>query len=158
MAPPEIKELLLSIVSHEIKTHNQSDSSAEGYDYRLEELNKLFKQFLCCDFPTFSDWLTTCDNGRHWKKLLENIKKDYGLSNSDLETYAPDYEGKINHCRRMLRSTNTLNYGKKCKAKNINGVKVNNEDLSFVQNASCKKETYLDNICDAGSFVKAKNP
>ena len=43
-----------------MKTHTDCDTTDEGYDYRMEEANKAFKENLHTKEPTIEDWSLVC--------------------------------------------------------------------------------------------------
>jgi hypothetical protein len=55
VAPPEVRNFILKFIFYENKSHKDSDNCAEGLDYRLEEMNKKFKEYLHVLFPTFNE-------------------------------------------------------------------------------------------------------
>ena len=69
----------------EKKKHCDSDSCAEGLDYRLEEENKKYKQYLHVLNPTYADWLNVCSNTVQLDKMAEAMATDY--SKKDAETW-----------------------------------------------------------------------
>ena len=55
VAPKEVRDFIFHTIFHRIHKHSSSDCSAEGMDYRLEEINRKFKNSLFTDDPTYND-------------------------------------------------------------------------------------------------------
>ena len=55
VAPGQVRDFIFQNIFQEKKTHSDSDSCAEGLDYRLEEENKKYKQYLHVQFPTYAN-------------------------------------------------------------------------------------------------------
>ena len=64
VAPDKVKEFILDNVSHQVKSsHKDSETCGEGYDYRMEEANKAFKDSnLHTKQPSIEDWNLVCSN------------------------------------------------------------------------------------------------
>ena len=77
VAPDIIKKFILENVSHQVKTHGDCDTTGEGYDYRMEEANKAFKENLHTKEPTIEDRSLVCSNTNIQKTMKERQLQDY---------------------------------------------------------------------------------
>ena len=88
----------------EKKKHCDSDSCAEGLDYRLEEENKNYKQYLHVLNPTYADWVKVCSNTVQLDKMAVAMAQDYGKDKDAGPPSGTDYNSRVQHCRMKVRS------------------------------------------------------
>ena len=91
-----------------MKSHKDSDTTGEGYDYRMEEANKAFKENLHTKEPSIEDWNLVCSNTNLLKTMKENQLRDYEISNTSSGTWAPDYSARISYCRSKIRGCSNI--------------------------------------------------
>ena len=99
----EVREFVFNNIFQRNKNHN-NQYTAQGIDCKLEEYNKLFKQFEVSSSPSINQWTKIASAAPMFKELMENQSKDYSL---DLGLYyepgAPDYSARIDGCKKKLR-------------------------------------------------------
>lgn len=113
VAPKKVKDFIFRTIFHRIHKHTSSDCSAEGLDYRLEEINKKFKNNLFTDDPTYTDWIKAMSNASKMDDMINKANQDYGIRSDAQEPNAPDYESKIQVCRGKIRQLEFLDYDAK---------------------------------------------
>ena len=120
-APKEVREFVFNNLFQRNKNHN-NQNTAQGIDYKLEEYNKLFKQFEVSSSPSIDEWTKVASAAPMFKELMENQSKDYSLDHGMYsEPGAPDYSARIDGCPKMLRETNVLKPDLTQSLKNIDG-------------------------------------
>ena len=142
----------------EKKKHCDSDSCAEGLDYRLEEENKKYKQYLHVLNPTYADWVKVCSNTVQLDKMAVAMAQDYGLDKDAGPPSGTDYNSRVKHCRMKVRSGGYLVPDKITGLENFSGEKVRPETTELMTMALVAKRQYLRNILEAKDFVNAANP
>ena len=108
-APEEVRRFICKNLFTEEQKHHDSDSCGEGLDYRLEEKNKKFKEYLHVVFPTFDDWVTACSNTVELEKMNSSQKEDYNNIREATGVTGPDYGSRVKYCRSRLRSMGYFN-------------------------------------------------
>ena len=90
-APPAVKDFIFRNLFQPNLNHNDQNT-AEGLDYKLEEWNKVIKQFVPSN-PTYDDWIKLCSFAPTLKKLSDNQAEDYKFEHllEYSEPRAPDY-------------------------------------------------------------------
>ena len=113
VAPKEVSDFIFRTIFHWIHKHSSSDCSAEGMDYRLEEINRKFKNSLFTDDPTYNDWVKAMSNASKLDSMVDRAKEDYNITSDAVEPKAPDYCSKIEVCRSQIRQAEFLEYDSK---------------------------------------------
>ena len=68
-APKEIKEFIFENIFQRNQNHN-GENTAQGIDYKLEEFNKLFKNFEVSASPSIDDWIKIASAAPKFKNIL----------------------------------------------------------------------------------------
>ena len=124
-APTEVKDFVYKNLLQLNQNHN-NQNTGHGIDYKLEEYNKLFKNFEVSLSPSIDDWTKIASAAPHFKKILENQSADYNLDYGLYsEPGAPDYSKRIEACAKQLRDSEALNSTKIDKVMNIDGKHLN---------------------------------
>ena len=127
VAPDIIKKFILENVSHQVKTHGDCDTTGEGYDYRIKEANKAFKENLHTKEPTIEDWSLVCSNTNIQKTMKERQLQDYQVGKASGGTWAPDYAARIEFCRSKIREMEHLNLNNNCHLVNARRVRLSSD-------------------------------
>ena len=77
-APDLVKEFILKNLFQRNKNNN-GQNTAQGIDYKLEEYNKLFKQFEVSTAPSIDDWTKIASVAPQFKKIIEHQSQDYSI-------------------------------------------------------------------------------
>ena len=124
----------------------------------LEEVNRKFKKFMHKEDPTFPDWVQGMANSTKLEKMWTKINNDYGIKSSTSEPDAPDYQSKVELCRREIRNLEFLDYDTKSPLKNLDGIQLHDDTLNFEKKAWSMKKEYLQNVVSSKSFISAAKP
>ena len=65
----EIKEFIFENIFQRNQNHN-GENTAQGIDYKLEEFNKLFKNFEVSASPSIDDWIKIASAAPKFKNIL----------------------------------------------------------------------------------------
>ena len=159
VAPDKIKEFILDNVSHQVKSgHKDSETCGEGYDYRMEEANKAFKDNLHTKEPSIEDWNLVCSNTNLLKCMKDIQSKDYDIGTSSSGAWAPDYATRINFCRSKIRELEHLKFDRKCNLSNIQGDRLHPDTVTPIEKCLNLKKQYIHNVIYNDNFVTAPNP
>ena len=159
VAPDKIKEFILDNVSHQVKSgHKDSETCGEGYDYRMEEANKAFKDNLHTKEPSIEDWNLVCSNTNLLKCMKELQSKDYQIGTGSSGARAPDYATRIDFCRSKIREREHLKFDRKCNLSNIQGERLHPNTVTLIDKCLDLKKQYIDNVICNDNFVTAPNP
>ena len=139
MAPDEVREFILKNIIWEKKTHSDSDCCAEGLDYRLEEENKKYKQYLHVLNPTYADWVKVCSNTVQLDKMAVAMAQDYSKEKDAGPPSGTDYHSRVQHCRMKVRSGGYLVPDKMSGLENFSGEKVLPETTELMTMAKVAK-------------------
>ena len=77
-APESVRHFIHQNLFQRNHNHN-NQNTAEGIDYKLEEFNKLFKNFEVPTAPTFDKWIRIASVAPKFKKIMEQQAKDYDI-------------------------------------------------------------------------------
>ena len=69
-APKQVQQFIFKNLFQRNKNHN-NQNTAQGVDYKLEEYNKLFKQFEVSSSPSIDDWTRIASSATQFKEILE---------------------------------------------------------------------------------------
>ena len=156
-APDVVKEFIFENLFQRNKNHN-NQNTAQGIDYKLEEYNKLFKQFEVSSSPSIDDWTKIASAAPHFKKIIENQSNyyniDYGFYS---EPGAPDYDERIKACSEALRKGEDLKSDKVQGLANLDGKDLKiSETLNYMKVFKKRKNDYLKLVTENNSFIKAE--
>jgi hypothetical protein len=70
-APTEVKDFFYKNLFQRNQNHDNKNTG-QGIDYKLEEYNKLFKNFEVSVSPSIDDWTKIASAAPQFKKILEN--------------------------------------------------------------------------------------
>ena len=59
--------------------NRKNQNTAEGIDYKLEEFNKLFKNFEVSAAPSIDEWTRIASAAPKYKKIMEQQAQDYNI-------------------------------------------------------------------------------
>ena len=94
-APEPVKEFILQHLFQRNQNHN-NQNTAQRIDYKLEEYNKLFKQFEVSTAPSIEEWTKIVSAAPQFKQIIEHQSKDYNIDYGLYsEPGAPDYNARI---------------------------------------------------------------
>ena len=133
MAPDIIKKFILENVSHQVKTHGDCDTTGEGYDYRMEEVNKAFKENLSTKEPTIEDWSLVCSNTNVLKTMKEMQLHDYQVGKASSGAWAPDYAARIEFCQSKIREMKHLKFDNNCHLVNARGDRLSSDCVRLME-------------------------
>ena len=91
-------------------------------DYRLEEINRKFKNSLFTDDPTYNDWVKAMSNASKLDSMVDRAKEDYNITSDAVEPKAPDYCSKIEVFCSQIRQAEFLEYDSKKTLENFDGI------------------------------------
>ena len=80
-APESVRKFIHQNVFQRNQNHNDQDT-AQGIDYKLEEYNKLFKNFEISTSPSIEEWTRVASIAPKLKTLMENQARDYNKTKS----------------------------------------------------------------------------
>ena len=78
-APKEVKDFVYKNLFQRNQNHN-NQNTGQGIDYKLEEYNKLFKNFEVSVTPSIDDWTQIASAAQKFKQILEKQSADYNLN------------------------------------------------------------------------------
>ena len=138
----------------------EDDSStkddSQGIDYKLEEYNKLFKNFEVSTAPTIEEWTKIASAAPQFKEIIEHQAKDYGLNIGIFsEPGAPDYEERVKNCRSALEESKVLKANICQLLENLDG-KALKKILGYEVEYKKRKREYLKSVKINNSFLKAE--
>ena len=156
-APNPVKEFVYWNLFQRNRNHN-NQNTAQGIDYKLEEYNRLFKQFEYTSSPSIEDWTKVASVAPKFKKIMEDQGKDYNIEYGLYsEPGAPDYAEKVKSCLNNLRKNGVLNYDKAQNLINCDGKTLKKgTSLSFVREFKTRRAAYLKLVTEENSFIKAE--
>ena len=156
-APNPVKEFVYWNLFQRNRNHN-NQNTAQGIDYKLEEYNRLFKQFEYTSSPSIEDWTKVASVAPKFKKIMEDQGKDYNIEYGLYsEPGAPDYAEKVKSCLNNLRKNGVLNYDKAQNLINCDGKTLKKgTSLSFVREFKSRRAAYLKLVTEENSFIKAE--
>ena len=97
-APKQVQLFIFNNLFFKNKNH-YNQNTAQGIDYKLEEYNKLFKQFEASSSPSIDDWIQIASAADKFKDILQSQSSDYNLDYGLYsEPGAPDYAKRIEYC------------------------------------------------------------
>ena len=156
-APKQVQQFIFKNLFQRNKNHN-NQNTAQGVDYKLEEYNKLFKQFEVSSSPSIDDWTRIASSATQFKEILEKQSQDYNL---DYGLYSepgvPDYKIRIKSCTKVIRETEALKSSSAQSLKNIDGKRLNKEETFNYDNIyKDRKAKYLKSVVKNKSFTKTE--
>ena len=156
-APKDVKEFIFKNIFQRNHNHN-NENTGQGIDYKLEEYNKLFKNFEVSASPSIDDWTKIASAAPKFKKILENQSADYDL---DVGLYsepgAPDYRRRIAACTNQLRSSEALNAVNAQDVKNLDGKYLNKSMVfNYQKEYDKRRNSYFESVAENKSFIKAE--
>ena len=156
-APESVKNFVMKNLFQRNHNHN-NQNTAQGIDYKLEEYNKLFKNFEVSTAPTIEEWTKVASAAPQFKEIIEHQAKDYGL---DFGIYsepgAPNYEERVKHCRQALEKSGVLKANIGQLMKNLDGKTMNkNQILNFDVEYKRRRNEYLESVKINNSFIRAE--
>ena len=90
-APESVRQFIHKNLFQRNQNHN-NQNTAEGIDYKLEEFNKLFKNFEVSAAPSIDEWTRIASAAPKFKKIMEQQAQDYNIEwGFYSEPGAPDY-------------------------------------------------------------------
>ena len=155
-APELVKKFIHQNLFQRNQNHNDQDT-AQGIDYKLEEYNKLFKQFEISTSPSIEEWTRVASIAPKLKKLMENQAKDYNFEYGLYsEPGAPNYNKRIESCLKLFQDEETLSSEKVQPLQNLDGKKLQEtETLNFDKEFRRRQNEYMDFVTEENSFIKA---
>ena len=100
-APESVRHFIHQNLFQRNHNHN-NQNTAEGIDYKLEEFNKLFKNFEVSTAPSIDEWIRIAIVAPKFKKIMEQQAKDYDIEwGFYSEPGAPDYNERIESCTKF---------------------------------------------------------
>ena len=155
-APESIREFVHLNLFQRNRNHN-NQNTAQGIDYKLEEYNKLFKQFESSSAPSIEEWTKIASVAPKLKTLMENQSKDYGIYYGFYsEPGAPEYEERIAACSDFLRESEQLKSDKVQHILNLDRKPLKTqESLNFEKEYKRRQKEYLKFVTEDNSFIKA---
>ena len=156
-APKQVQSFIFKNLFQRNKNHNNQNTS-QGVDYKLEEYNKLFKQFEASASPSIDDWIRIASVADKFKEILESQSSDYNLDYGLYsEPGAPDYSMRIECCLKMLRESEALKSSSTQSLKNVDGKKLNKDKtFNYEKKYKDNKRKYLESVIKNKSFIKAE--
>ena len=106
--PEPVKQFVMSNLFQRNQNHNNQDTG-QGIDYKLEEYNKLFKHFEVSSSPSIEEWT----------KVASGIYSEPG---------APDYNSRVESCRKSLEESTIIKAGSSKSLKNLDGKTTKQEE------------------------------
>ena len=120
-APESVRKFIHQNVFQRNQNHNDQDT-AQGIDYKLEEYNKLFKNFEISTSPSIEEWTRVASIAPKLKTLMENQARDYNFEYGLYsEPGAPDYSKRIESCLKMFQDEELLSSDKVQPLQNLDG-------------------------------------
>ena len=121
IAPESVRKFIHQNVFQRNQNHNDQDT-AQGIDYKLEEYNKLFKNFEISTSPSIEEWTRVASIAPKLKTLMENQARDYNFEYGLYsEPGAPDYSKRIENCLKMFQDEELLSSDKVQPLQNLDG-------------------------------------
>ena len=156
IAPESVRKFIHQNVFQRNQNHNDQDT-AQGIDYKLEEYNKLFKNFEISTSPSIEEWTRVASIAPKLKTLMENQARDYNFEYGLYsEPGAPDYSKPIESCLKMFQDEELLSSEKVQPLQNLDGKKLQEtETLNFDKEFRKRQSEYLDFVTEENSFIKA---
>ena len=156
-APDAVHEFILQNLFQRNKNHN-NQNTAQGIDYKLEEFNKLFKEFEVSTAPSIEEWTKIASLAPQFKKIIENQSNDYSIDYGLYsEPGAPNYDERIEACAKVLRDSEELKSDKTHSLKNLDGKMLKRlETLNYTEEFKNRKAEYLKLVTENNSFIKAE--
>ena len=156
-APDKVKEFIFQNLFQRNKNHN-NQNTAQGIDYKLEEYNKLFKQFEVSSSPSIEEWTKIASVAPYFKKIIENQSNDYNIDHGLYsEPGAPDYDERIKASSEALTKSEELKSEKVQGLHNLDGKELKiSETLNYVKEFKKRKNDYLKLVTENNSFIKAE--
>ena len=128
-APEPVKNFVMKNLFQRNHNHN-NQNTAQGIDYKLEEYNKLFKNFEVSTAPTIEEWTKIASAAPQFKEIIEHQAKDYGLNIGIFsEPGAPDYEERVKNCRSALEESKVLKANICQLLENLDGKKLKKREI-----------------------------
>ena len=121
IAPESVRKFIHQNVFQSNQNHNDQDT-AQGIDYKLEEYNKLFKNFEISTSPLIEEWTRVASIAPKLKTLMENQARDYNFEYGLYsEPGAPDYSKRIESCLKMFQDEELRSSDKVQPLQNLDG-------------------------------------
>ena len=156
-APEPVKQFILQHLFQRNQNHN-NQNTAQGIDYKLEEYNKLFKQFEVSTAPSIEEWTKIASAAPQFKQIIEHQSRDYNIDYGLYsEPGAPDYNARIENCTKDIRDSEEKKSKKLQILKNLDGKKLKKtEALNYEKEFQRRKKEYLKSVTENNYFIKAE--
>ena len=156
-APDVVQEFIFKNLFQRNQNHN-NQNTAQGIDYKLEEFNKLFKEFEVSTAPSIEEWTKIASAAPLFKKIIENQSKDYNVNYGLYsEPGAPNYNERIEACSKVLRENEVLKSNTLQSLQNLDGKMLKkSETINYEKDFKIRRAEYLEKVTENNSFIKAE--